>query len=102
MALALDLTVHDADTIRFLLRDEIVEVVATTASDDLGKGVVEDSAMGVLRTARASLVSFHDSFTVPHAPTGVEIFGTTGCRSSRRTLSRRAGRESAAPAAIAT
>jgi 1,5-anhydro-D-fructose reductase (1,5-anhydro-D-mannitol-forming) len=74
----LDLTVHDADTIRFLLRDEIVEVVATTASDDLGKGVVEDSAMGVLRTARGVLVSFHDSFTVPHAPTGVDIFGTTG------------------------
>jgi 1,5-anhydro-D-fructose reductase (1,5-anhydro-D-mannitol-forming) len=24
------------------------------------------------------LVSFHDSFTVPHAPTGVDIFGTTG------------------------
>jgi 1,5-anhydro-D-fructose reductase (1,5-anhydro-D-mannitol-forming) len=74
----LDLTVHDADTIRFLLRDEIVDVVAVTASDDLGKGVVEDSAMGVLRTARGVLVSFHDSFTVPHAPTGVEIFGTTG------------------------
>jgi 1,5-anhydro-D-fructose reductase (1,5-anhydro-D-mannitol-forming) len=74
----LDLTVHDADTIRFLLRDEIVEVVAATASDDLGNGIVEDSAMGVLRTARGALVSFHDSFTVPHAPTGVEIFGTTG------------------------
>jgi 1,5-anhydro-D-fructose reductase (1,5-anhydro-D-mannitol-forming) len=74
----LDLTVHDADTIRFLLRDDIVEVVAATASDELGKGVVEDSAMGVLRTARGVLVSFHDSFTVPHAPTGVEIFGTTG------------------------
>jgi 1,5-anhydro-D-fructose reductase (1,5-anhydro-D-mannitol-forming) len=74
----LDLTVHDADTIRFLLRDEIIEVVAAAASDDLGKGVVEDSAMGVLRTARGVLVSFHDSFTVPHAPTGVEIFGTTG------------------------
>src|ERR1700722_1508676 len=74
----LDLTVHDADTIRFLLRDEIVEVVAATASDALGKGVVEDSVMGVLRTARGVLVSFHDSFTVPHGPTGVEIFGTTG------------------------
>jgi 1,5-anhydro-D-fructose reductase (1,5-anhydro-D-mannitol-forming) len=74
----LDLTVHDADTIRFLLRDEIVEVVAATASDDLGKGVVEDSAMGVLRTSRGVLVSFHDSFTVPNAPTGIEIFGTTG------------------------
>jgi 1,5-anhydro-D-fructose reductase (1,5-anhydro-D-mannitol-forming) len=74
----LDLTVHDADTIRFLLRDEIVEVVAATASGELGNGVVEDSAMGVLRTGRGVLVSFHDSFTVPHAPTGVEIFGTTG------------------------
>jgi 1,5-anhydro-D-fructose reductase (1,5-anhydro-D-mannitol-forming) len=74
----LDLTVHDADTIRFLLEDEIVEVVAATASDELGKGVVEDSAMSVVRTARGVLVSFHDSFTVPHAPTGVEIFGTTG------------------------
>jgi 1,5-anhydro-D-fructose reductase (1,5-anhydro-D-mannitol-forming) len=74
----LDLTVHDADTIRFLLGDEIVEVVAATASDYLGKGVVEDSAMSVVRTAQGVLVSFHDSFTVPHAPTGVEIFGSTG------------------------
>jgi 1,5-anhydro-D-fructose reductase (1,5-anhydro-D-mannitol-forming) len=83
----LDLTVHDADTIRFLLQDEIVEVVAGTASDELGKGIVEDSAMGVLRTARGLLVSFHDSFTVPHAPTGVEIFGTTGAIVAQDALS---------------
>jgi 1,5-anhydro-D-fructose reductase (1,5-anhydro-D-mannitol-forming) len=74
----LDLTVHDADTIRFLLADEIVEVTALTASNGLGNGVVEDSAMGAMRTSRGPLVCFHDDFMVPFAGTGVEVHGSSG------------------------
>jgi 1,5-anhydro-D-fructose reductase (1,5-anhydro-D-mannitol-forming) len=74
----LDLTVHDVDTIRFLLDDEVAEVTAVTTNQGMGDGAVEDSAMGVFRMRRGQLVSFHDAFTVPHAGTGVELHGTTG------------------------
>jgi 1,5-anhydro-D-fructose reductase (1,5-anhydro-D-mannitol-forming) len=83
----MDLTVHDADTIRYLLDDEIVEVTALTASGEMGNGLVEDSVMGVMRTSRGPLVGFHDSFTVAHAGTGVEIHGTTGSLIGREVLS---------------
>jgi len=83
----LDLTVHSADTIRFLLADEIGEVTALTSSGELGQGVVEDSVMGVMRTGRGPLVCFHDSFVVPHAGNGVEIHGTTGSLLARDVLS---------------
>jgi 1,5-anhydro-D-fructose reductase (1,5-anhydro-D-mannitol-forming) len=74
----LDITVHDADTVRFLLGDEVEEVIALSSSGELGGGVVEDSAMGVMRMRGGPLVSFHDSFVVPHAPTGIEIHGSDG------------------------
>ena len=84
---ALDLSVHSADTIRYLLADEIVEVTALTSSGDLGQGIVEDSVMGVMRTSRGPLVCFHDSFTVPHAGNGIEIHGATGSLIARNVLS---------------
>jgi 1,5-anhydro-D-fructose reductase (1,5-anhydro-D-mannitol-forming) len=74
----LDLTVHDVDTIRFLLADEVAEVTAVTANQGLAGAAVEDSAMGVLRMRGGQLVSFHDSFVVPHAGNGVEVHGTEG------------------------
>jgi 1,5-anhydro-D-fructose reductase (1,5-anhydro-D-mannitol-forming) len=74
----LDVTVHDADVIRFLLADEVVEVVALTANQGLAEPPLEDSAMGAMRMRGGQLVSFHDAFTVPHAGTGVELHGTEG------------------------
>jgi 1,5-anhydro-D-fructose reductase (1,5-anhydro-D-mannitol-forming) len=74
----LDLTVHDVDTIRFLLADEVAEVTAVTANQGMAGAAVEDSAMGVLRMRGGQLVSFHDSFVVPHAGNGVEVHGTEG------------------------
>jgi 1,5-anhydro-D-fructose reductase (1,5-anhydro-D-mannitol-forming) len=82
-----DLTVHDVDTIRYLLADEVAEVTAVTANQGMGEGRVEDSAMGVLRMQGGQLVSFHDAFTVPHAGTGVEIHGTTGSLLGRDVMS---------------
>jgi 1,5-anhydro-D-fructose reductase (1,5-anhydro-D-mannitol-forming) len=83
----LDITVHDADTIRFLLADEVAEVTAMTANDGLGVGSIEDSVMGVMRMDGGPLVSFHASFTVAHAGTGVEVHGTTGSLIGRDLLS---------------
>jgi 1,5-anhydro-D-fructose reductase (1,5-anhydro-D-mannitol-forming) len=82
----LDITVHDADTIRFLLADEVGEVTAMTANNGLGEDGIEDSVMGVMRMDRGPLVNFHAAFTVAHAGTGVEVHGTTGSLIGRELL----------------
>jgi 1,5-anhydro-D-fructose reductase (1,5-anhydro-D-mannitol-forming) len=73
----LDITVHDADTVRFVLDDEIAEVTAMTAAQGMGQGV-EDAVMGVMRTQQGRLVQFHDSFTARHTYTGFEVHGSGG------------------------
>lgn len=75
---ALDLTVHDADTLRFLLADEIAEVNAIARSVSLGGGRVEDTISGAMRTDRDVSISFQDSFVTPYAGTAVSVHGTGG------------------------
>ncbi|MDM0110953.1 Gfo/Idh/MocA family oxidoreductase [Variovorax sp. J22R133] len=70
----LDITVHDADTLRFILDAEPVEVVAMTQ----GSGPVEDGVMAVLRFDNGVLAQLHDAFNVAYAGTGIEIHGTSG------------------------
>ncbi|MBS1887308.1 MAG: Gfo/Idh/MocA family oxidoreductase [Actinobacteria bacterium] len=74
----LDITVHDADAVRFLFDDEVAEVTAMSANQGLAGAGIEDSVMGVMRLRGGQLVSFHDAFTVPHAGTGVEVHGSEG------------------------
>jgi 1,5-anhydro-D-fructose reductase (1,5-anhydro-D-mannitol-forming) len=82
----LDLTVHDADTLRFVLDDEIVAVTAMATSQTLGEAGIEDGVVGTMRTARGTLVSFHDAFTIGHAGTGLEVYGTSGSLLARDVL----------------
>lgn len=72
-----DLTVHNADTARFLLGEDPVSVVAETAATGLGQGV-EDSAMSVWMMPSGAMVFSHESFTHPHTESGIEIHGTAG------------------------
>ena len=74
----LDITVHDADTLRFVLDDDATEVTALAAQQGLGTSGVEDAVMGVLRFRRGVLAQFHDAFTIKHALTGLEVYGTDG------------------------
>jgi len=74
----MDITVHDADTLRFVLNDEPVAVTAMTQSAGLGTGAIEDGVMGVLRFRSGALAQFHDAFTVRHAGTGFEVHGEAG------------------------
>jgi 1,5-anhydro-D-fructose reductase (1,5-anhydro-D-mannitol-forming) len=74
----MDITVHDADTLRFVLDDEPEEVIAFSAQQGLAKGTLEDAVMGTIRFRNGLLAQFHDAFTVAHAPTGFEIHGTEG------------------------
>ncbi len=74
----LDINVHDADTLRFDLADDPVEVTAMTANHGMAGPNLEDSAMTIIRFASGVLAQTHDAFTVEHARTGFEVHGTEG------------------------
>lgn len=74
----LDITVHDADTLRFVLDDEAVEVTAMTASQGMAAHGLADSVMGVIQFRSGVLAQFHDAFTIKHTLTGFEVHGTEG------------------------
>jgi 1,5-anhydro-D-fructose reductase (1,5-anhydro-D-mannitol-forming) len=72
-----DITVHDADTVRFHLGQDPVDVVAQAASSGMGQGV-EDSVMSVWSMPSGAMVMAHESFTHAFAGSGVEVHGTKG------------------------
>lgn len=72
-----DIVVHDADTVRFHLDEDPVDVVAMSAESGLGQGV-EDSCMSVWSMPSGVMVQTHESFTHEYARTGLQIFGTKG------------------------
>jgi 1,5-anhydro-D-fructose reductase (1,5-anhydro-D-mannitol-forming) len=72
-----DITVHDADTARFLLGETPATVVAQMAVSGMGRGV-EDSAMSVWTMPSGAMVMAHESFTHRFAGTGLEVHGTEG------------------------
>lgn len=74
----LDISVHDADTLRFVLDDEPEEVVALTQSAGMAQGALEDGVMAAIRFRSGLIAQIHDSFTVPYAGTGFEVHGTDG------------------------
>ena len=72
-----DITVHDADVVRFLLDEDPLSVVAQSTSSGMGEGV-EDSAMSVWSMPSGVMVFSHESFTHPFAGSGFEVHGTEG------------------------
>ena len=85
----LDITVHDADTLRFVLGDDIEEVTAMTAQQGMGRGGIEDAVMGVMRFRNGVLAQFHDAFTARHAFTGFEVHGDEGSLYGRDVMTQR-------------
>lgn len=85
----LDITVHDADTLRFVLNDDPVEAVAFGQSGGLGKQGLEDAVMGVLRFKSGVLAQFHDGFTTQFAETGFEVHGTEGSLIARNVMTQK-------------
>lgn len=82
----LDITVHDADTLRYLLDSEPVEASALTHVD----GPVENGVMAVLRFENGVLAQLHDAFNVPYAGTGIEIHGSAGSIFGTNVMTQRA------------
>jgi 1,5-anhydro-D-fructose reductase (1,5-anhydro-D-mannitol-forming) len=74
----MDITVHDADTLRFVLGEEPVSVAAITQEGGMGAPGIEDGVMGVVRFASGALAQFHDAFTTGFATTGFEVHGSDG------------------------
>jgi 1,5-anhydro-D-fructose reductase (1,5-anhydro-D-mannitol-forming) len=72
-----DITVHDADTVRFYLSEDPAQVVALAGTSGMGAGV-EDSVMSVWSMPSGVMVQTHESFTHPFAGSGVDIHGTGG------------------------
>lgn len=74
----LDITVHDADTLRFVTGLEIISVSAIAASQDLSQDGVEDTAICSLVFHGGAVGMTHESFVVPHAYTALEVHGSAG------------------------
>ncbi|MDB5526476.1 MAG: fructose reductase [Rhizobium sp.] len=82
----LDITVHDADTLRFVLGDDPVEAIAFGQSGGMGQGGLEDAVMGVLRFKSGVIAQFHDGFTTRYAETGFEVHGSEGSLVGRNVM----------------
>lgn len=74
----MDITVHDADTLRFVLDEEPTDVTAFSQSSGMAVGGIEDGVMGVVRFRSGLIAQFHDAFTTKFATTGFEVHGSDG------------------------
>jgi len=74
----LDILVHDADLLRFLLQREPRRIHTSVAQAGLGRGQVEDSAMSVIEFDGGALAQTHESFAAPHAVTRLHVLGSEG------------------------
>jgi 1,5-anhydro-D-fructose reductase (1,5-anhydro-D-mannitol-forming) len=74
----LDITVHDADTLRFVLGDDPLEVSAFTQAAGMASGGLEDGAMCIWRFASGVIAQSHEGFTTKFAGTGFEVHGSEG------------------------
>jgi 1,5-anhydro-D-fructose reductase (1,5-anhydro-D-mannitol-forming) len=84
----LDITVHDADTVRFHLGEDPQSVVAKAGVSGLGQSV-EDSVMSIWSMSSGVMVQTHDSFTHHFAATGVEINGSEATVVARNVMSQK-------------
>lgn len=85
----LDITVHDADTLRFVLNDDPVEATAFSQTGGMGQAGLEDAVMGVLRFKSGLVAQFHDAFTTKFAETGFEVHGTEGSLIARNVMTQK-------------
>ncbi len=85
----LDIAVHDADTLRFVLGDEPESVQALTQSAGMAEGGLEDAVMTTARFRSGLIAQTHDAFTSKYAGTGFEVHGTEGSLIARDVMTQR-------------
>ncbi|KRB21642.1 fructose reductase [Mesorhizobium sp. Root695] len=74
----LDITVHDVDTLRFVLDDDPVEVSCFTQSVGMAGSGLEDGAMCIWRFKSGIIAQSHEGFTTKFAGIGFEVHGSEG------------------------
>jgi 1,5-anhydro-D-fructose reductase (1,5-anhydro-D-mannitol-forming) len=82
----LDITVHDADTLRFVLGDDPLEAVAMSQAAGMAGEGLEDGNMAILRFCSGLLAQVHEAFTTKFAGTGFEVHGTEGSLIARNVM----------------
>jgi 1,5-anhydro-D-fructose reductase (1,5-anhydro-D-mannitol-forming) len=85
----LDITVHDADTLRFVLSDDPVEISAFTQAGGMAGAGLEDGAMCVWRFRSGVIAQSHEGFTTKYAGTGFEVHGTEGSLFARDVMTQK-------------
>lgn len=85
----LDITVHDADTLRFVLGDDPVEVTALTQSSGMASAGLEDGAMCLWRFSSGAIAQSHEGFTTKFAGTGFEVHGSEGSLFARDVMTQK-------------
>ncbi|TCN22816.1 Gfo/Idh/MocA family protein [Sinorhizobium americanum] len=70
-----DLTVHDADTLQFILGEKFTRVAAITSNNGISTKGIEDGVAIVAQTASGLTVQITESFAVEHANTSLELHG---------------------------
>jgi 1,5-anhydro-D-fructose reductase (1,5-anhydro-D-mannitol-forming) len=85
----LDITVHDADTLRFVLGDDPAEVSCFTQAAGMAGGGLEDGAMCLWRFASGVIAQSHEGFTTRYADTGFEVHGSDGSLVARNVMTQK-------------
>lgn len=85
----LDITVHDADTLRFVLGDDPTEVTAITQASGMASAGLEDGAMCLWRFKSGVIAQSHEGFTTKFAGTGFEVHGTEGSLFARDVMTQK-------------
>lgn len=85
----LDIGVHDADTLRFVLGEDPTEIVAVVQSAGMTQAGMEDGAMTAMSFPSGLIAQTHDAFTIRHAGSGFEVHGEEGSLVARDVMTQR-------------
>ena len=88
----LDIAVHNADSLAFLLGEYPVEVMAMTQQRGMSRGV-EDDAMSLWQFASGLCAFTHQGYNTPHASNRLEILGQQASLEARNVLNQTPGGE---------
>jgi 1,5-anhydro-D-fructose reductase (1,5-anhydro-D-mannitol-forming) len=87
----LDLTVHDADLLRFILDDEPEAIMTSSQNSGLASDGIEDAAMSLIRFRSGLLAHLFDGFTTRYVETSVEVHGVDGSLVAQNCMSQTPG-----------
>jgi 1,5-anhydro-D-fructose reductase (1,5-anhydro-D-mannitol-forming) len=85
----MDITVHDSDTLRFVLGEEPEAATAMIQHAGMGSADIEDGVLGVIRFRSGLLAHVFDAFTCRYARTAFEVHGTDGSLSADNCMTQR-------------